>query len=177
MSDVIDTDLKQAAAYIVQHAHEMRAILTIAEKIGDGDKLTQMIAEGQSRLDAVNALLETSTKQVEAKAAEFAELQAKGVAAEQEALDRLARADADAAATRGKAETDAAAVIDHAQQQAASIIAETRRQNEDAEAQLANTRARLAEAQTALNALRVEADAAQQRIDDARATLRKMAEG
>jgi chromosome segregation ATPase len=164
------TELKAAIRYVQDHAQQMRAVLTIADKISDLSQLERMATEAQAMLDAkavqnaeldkkrgvINADIEALSK----RAAERRELTKKAeLEAEEEVAAAQRRALAEAGAIINEAKDRAKAKADAIDLQTAELgmldgeIAKRLKQLSDIEAMVAEAEQKLKRAENYLKKL------------------------
>jgi hypothetical protein len=168
MTDVVDNDTKQAAAFILSHAQGYKAVLTIAEKIDQLGKWDQIEAEAKGRLDASNQLLAQVVSDTEAKAKEFARLNASLDDVRAQAASIIADAKGEAKNIVAAAQADAQSAASAVAAAAEADLGALRKQTADAKDELGVINVDIAKARTTLSDLNAAAVEAQDREKKAR---------
>lgn len=171
----LSPELKDAVTHIQSHAEGMRAVLTLADAIGNVQALEQLAAEAESRKGAATGELDGILAKITESKADLSKARDDIAAAKKQASEIVAKARDEASGIRVDAEAAGRKSADGILATAQKDKADTLASINVLKADLADVNAAITAAEADLANLKAEARETIKRADEARAYLANLA--
>lgn len=172
---MLSPEVKDAAAYLQDHAHHLRAVLAIADAVKDIDALDAAAREAQTRKTNAEREMNTALGELEKKRQAIATADTQAANREKRADKHIADAEAQAATTIAEAKRQAERIVATAKQEGQGIKAEAEKEAAAKRDEIATLDAEIATRRTALKQVQQETAATTKKADEARAYLAGLA--